>query len=54
MRNQAEPKTPKPSKEAQAILAALERAAEHARKVARVYGTPIYISRNGKVVAVKP
>ena len=33
---------------------ALRRAARRARETARMYGTPIYISRNGKVVAIKP
>ncbi len=33
---------------------ALERAALVARKIARMHGTPIYILRNGKVVAEKP
>jgi hypothetical protein len=33
---------------------ALRRSARVARKTARMYGTPIYIWRDGKVVAVKP
>jgi hypothetical protein len=33
---------------------ALRRAARDARKTARLYGTPIYVWRNGKVVAEKP
>jgi len=33
---------------------ALRRAAKTARKTARAYGTPIYVWRNGKVVAEKP
>ncbi len=33
---------------------ALRRAALRAREVARMHGTPIYVSRNGKVVALKP
>ena len=33
---------------------ALRRAAKVARKTARMYGTPIYIWRDGKVVAEKP
>jgi len=39
-----------------AILAgrALRRAAKVARKTARMHGTPIYIERNGKIVALKP
>jgi hypothetical protein len=33
---------------------ALRRAAKSARKTARMYGTPIYIWRDGKIVAEKP
>ncbi|HEV8341879.1 MAG TPA: hypothetical protein VGR30_05855 [Candidatus Binatia bacterium] len=33
---------------------ALRRAAKSARKIARAHGTPIYIWRDGKVVAQKP
>ena len=33
---------------------ALIRAAKAARKTARMYGTPIYVSKGGKVVALKP
>jgi hypothetical protein len=33
---------------------ALRRAGLAARKTARMYGTPIYIWRDGKVVAEKP
>lgn len=33
---------------------ALRRAATVARKTARMYGTPIYIVKNGKIVAEKP
>ena len=33
---------------------ALRRAAKAARKTARMYGTPIYIWRDGKIVAEKP
>jgi hypothetical protein len=33
---------------------ALRRAAKDARKIARMYGTPIYVLKNGKVVAQKP
>jgi hypothetical protein len=33
---------------------ALRRAALVARKTARMHGTPIYILRNGKIVAEKP
>ena len=33
---------------------ALRLAAKDARKTARMYGTPIYVVENGKVVAKKP
>ena len=39
---------------AAAVGRALRRAAKTARKTARAYGTPIYIWRDGKVVAEKP
>ena len=37
-----------------AVGRALRRAARVARKTARMHGTPIYIWKNGKVVAEKP
>jgi len=37
-----------------AIGRALRRAARRARETARMHGTPIYVSKNGKVVAIKP
>lgn len=37
-----------------AMTRALRRAARRAREAARMHGTPIYVSRNGKVVAIKP
>jgi hypothetical protein len=36
------------------VGAALRDAARTARKTARMYGTPIYVWENGKVVAKKP
>ena len=39
---------------AAAVGRALRRSARNARKTARFYGTPIYVWRNGKVVAEKP
>jgi hypothetical protein len=33
---------------------ALRRAAKDAQKAARMYGTPLYVWENGKVVAKKP
>jgi hypothetical protein len=51
-------KTTTPKKEskqfAAAVGRALRRSALAARKTARAYGTPIYIWRDGKVVAEKP
>lgn len=37
-----------------AVGRALRRAGCRAREVARLHGTPIYIWKNGKVIAVKP
>jgi hypothetical protein len=33
---------------------ALRRASQAARKIAPAYGTPVYLWKNGKVVAEKP
>lgn len=33
---------------------ALRRAAKVARKTARMYGTPVYVLRDGKIVAERP
>jgi hypothetical protein len=44
----------KPESFAAGVGRALRRAAKEARKIARMYGTPIYVSENGKVVAKKP
>ena len=38
----------------QSVDRALRRAAKTARKTAKMYGTPIYVWENGKVVAKKP
>jgi len=45
---------PKPNEFSRAVGRGLRRAARRARETARMHGTPIYISRNGKVVAIKP
>jgi hypothetical protein len=39
---------------AKGVGVALRQAGRTARKTARMYGTPIYIWENGKVVAKKP
>jgi hypothetical protein len=43
-----------PSKFSIAVGRSLRRAAKVARKTARMYGTPIYVWKDGKVVAEKP
>lgn len=48
------PKRLKPNPLSAAVGRSLRRAAKAARKTARMHGTPIYIWRDGKVVAVKP
>src|SRR5215510_2469371 len=45
---------PLPSEFSRAIGRALRRAARRARETARMHGTPIYVLKNGKVVAIKP
>ncbi len=37
-----------------AVGRALRRAARRARETARKYGTPIYVMKDGKVVAIRP
>ena len=39
---------------AASVEPALKRAAKVARKTAKMYGTPLYFWKNGKVVAEKP
>jgi hypothetical protein len=49
-------KSPKKKQEsfAAGVGRGMRRAARTARKVARMYGTPIYVWENGKVVAKNP
>jgi hypothetical protein len=47
-------KSPMKNEFASGVERALRRAARAARKVARQHGTPIYIWRDGKIVAEKP
>lgn len=48
-------KAPKrPESFAAGVGRGLRRAARTARKIARMYGTPIYVWENGKVVAKDP
>ncbi len=37
-----------------AVGRALKRAGRRAREVARMHGTPIYVLKDGKIVAIKP
>jgi hypothetical protein len=48
------PVKPKHDEFSRAVGRALRRAAKQARKTARMYGTPIYVMKNGKVDAEKP
>lgn len=45
---------PKPNELSKAVARSLRRAAKQARKIAKMHGTPIYVMKNGKVVAEKP
>ena len=45
---------PKNRQRMDAVDRAMRAAARQARKIARMYGTPIYVWENGKVVAKKP
>jgi murein DD-endopeptidase MepM/ murein hydrolase activator NlpD len=47
-------RVPKHNDFSRAVERALRRAAKAARRTARAYGTPIYVWRDGKVVAEKP
>jgi hypothetical protein len=38
----------------ESVKRAMPAAVRRARKIARMYGTPIYVLENGKVVAKKP
>jgi hypothetical protein len=45
---------PKPNEFSRAVGRALRRAALRARETARKHGTPIYVMKDGKIVAIKP
>jgi hypothetical protein len=49
---QSKPRLPKDF--ADGVGRALRRAAKDARRIARMYGTPVYVWKNGKIVAEKP
>jgi hypothetical protein len=50
------PKARKPKHDdfSRAVARSLRRAAKEARRIARMHGTPVYIMKNGKIVAEKP
>ncbi len=48
------PRPKRPESFAAGVGRALRRAAKTARKTARMYGTPIYVVEDGKVVAKRP
>ena len=53
-RPKAKSRRPKISAFAASVGRGLRLAAKDARKTAKMYGTPIYVIENGKVVAKKP
>jgi hypothetical protein len=54
MKAKTRAKVSRPKDFAIGVGQALRRAAKDARKTARMYGTPIYVWKNGKIVAEKP
>ena len=54
MKSKPAAKKLEPNEFSRAVGRALRRAAQQARETARKHGTPIYISENGKVIAIKP
>jgi hypothetical protein len=54
MNGKRKSKTHGPKDFAEGVGRALRRAAKDAQRTARMYGTPLYIWENGKVVAKKP
>jgi hypothetical protein len=43
-----------PSQFAKNGLNALRRAARQAHRIAAAYGTPVWVEKNGKIIALKP
>jgi hypothetical protein len=54
MKAKRNPKTHRPKDFAAGVGRALRRAAKDAQRTARMYGTPLYVWENGKIVAQKP
>lgn len=48
------PHKPKPNDFSRAVGRSLRRSAKEARRIARIHGTPVYVMKNGKIVAEKP
>jgi hypothetical protein len=46
-------KRQQPSELAKQGLKAMRRAARQAHRIAAAYGTPVYIEKNGKIIALK-
>lgn len=44
----------KPNAFPRAVGRSLKRAAKEARRVARMHGAPVYVMKDGKIVAEKP
>ena len=54
MKSKPVAREPKPNEFSRAVGRALRRAAHRARETARKHGTPIYVMKDGKIVAIKP
>jgi hypothetical protein len=54
MKAKAQSKPRRPKDFAEGVGRALRRGAKDARRIARMYGTPVYVWKNGKIVAEKP
>jgi hypothetical protein len=54
MKTKVRAKAAGPKDFATVVGQALRRAAKDARKTGRMYGTPVYVWKNGKIVAEKP
>lgn len=54
MKKAKAPKEIKPNEFSRAVERSLIRAGKQARKIARMYGTPVYVMKGGKIVAEKP
>ena len=46
-------KSQQPSQLAKRVMKAARRATKQAHRIAAAYGTPVYIEKNGKIIALK-